>query len=84
VADPLVVVLALALVAAADDTPARRLPSVTTVCRAPADRRCWSEPGESRCASGEVFRIVIDEPGRSDVATALADCRKPPEAPRSQ
>jgi hypothetical protein len=85
VADPRVVALALAAAATsceaiADDPPARRLPRVTTVCRAAAERRCWTEPGESRCPRGEVFRIVIDEPGRSDVATALAECRRPPDA----
>lgn len=80
-ADPLVAALLLAL-AAADDEPARRLPPVTTVCRAEA-RGCWTEPGESRCETGEVFRIVIDGPGRTDVATALDDCRKPSEAHRS-
>jgi hypothetical protein len=76
--------LAIGLVVADADTPARRLPAVTTVCRATDATRCWTEPGESRCASGAVFRIVIDEPGRSDVAQALADCRKPSDAPRSQ
>ena len=79
-ADPRVVALALVLAGATDDEPARPLPRVTTVCRAPADSRCWTESGESRCAGGDVFRIVIDEPGRSDVATALADCRRPPES----
>jgi hypothetical protein len=63
----------------ADDAPARRLPAVTTVCRAPDATRCWTEPGEGACRDGAVFRIVIDEPGRSDVAAALAECRRPPE-----
>jgi hypothetical protein len=69
------VVLALLLAA---DAPARRLPPVTTVCRATDATRCWTEPGESTCRDGAVFRIVIDEPGRSDVAAALVDCRRPP------
>jgi hypothetical protein len=68
----------------ADDEPARRLPKVTTVCRAADASRCWTEPGESRCPDGDVFRIVIDEPGHSDVARALEDCRRPADAPRSQ
>ena len=79
-ADAHVVALALAIVAASDDEPARRLPRVTTVCHVPAERRCWTEPGESRCLTGEVFRIVIDEPDRADVATALAECRRPPRS----
>jgi hypothetical protein len=54
------------------DAPARKLPAVTTVCRAPATRRCWTEPGEGHCADGEVFRIVI---AGADVETALASCR---------
>ena len=68
-------VLGLAL-AAADETPARRLPAVTTVCRAPATTRCWTEPGESSCKGAEVFRIVIVG---ADVEAALADCRRPPD-----
>ena len=72
--------LLLAVVLAADGEPARRLPAVTTVCRTSDAARCWSEPGESACRDGAVFRIVIDEPGRSDVAAALADCRRPPDA----
>ena len=68
----------LLLVAAGDgDAPARRLPPVTTVCRDRRTHACWKEAGESRCPMGEVFRIVIDEPGRTDVATALDDCRTP-------
>jgi hypothetical protein len=74
----------LALGVLAADEPARRLPAVTTVCRAADASRCWTEPGESRCAAGAVFRIVIDEPGRPDVSQGLADCRKPAGAPRSQ
>jgi hypothetical protein len=73
--------LPVVLAAAENDAPARKLPPVTTVCRAPGTQRCWSEPGESRCTAGEVFRIVI---AGTDVATALADCRRPPDAPRSQ
>ena len=73
--------LPIVLAAAEDDPPARKLPPVTTVCRAPATQRCWTEPGEGRCADGEVFRIVI---AGADVATAIADCRRPPDAPRSQ
>jgi hypothetical protein len=83
VVEPAALILAVVL-AATDDEPARKLPRVTTVCRAKDATRCWTEPGESRCADGGVFRIVIDEPGRSDVAQALADCRRPPDAPRSQ
>ena len=75
---------AIGLLVAGADPPARRLPAVTTVCRATDGSRCWTEPGESRCTSAAVFRIVIDEPGRSDVAQALADCRKPADAPGSQ
>jgi hypothetical protein len=73
--------LAVVLVTAEDDAPARKLPAVTSVCRTPGTQRCWSEPGESRCADGELFRIVI---AGADVGTALADCRRPPDAPRSQ
>jgi len=63
----------------ADDAPARKLPAVTTVCRARAPQRCWTEPGEGRCAGGEVFRIVI---AGADVETALVSCRQPPDVPR--
>jgi hypothetical protein len=84
VVEPAALILAVVL-AAGDDEPARKLPRVTTVCRATdTTTRCWTEPGESRCADAGVFRIVIDEPGRSDVAQALADCRRPADAPRSQ
>jgi hypothetical protein len=76
VGDLAAVVVAVLL---AEDAPARRLPRVTTVCRTPDATRCWTEPGESTCRDGTVFRIVIDEPGRSDVAAALADCRRPPD-----
>jgi hypothetical protein len=75
--------LAIGLVAADADTPARRLPAVTTVCRAVDATHCWTERGDSQCADARVFRIVIDEPDRSDVAQALADCRRPADAPRS-
>ncbi len=81
--EPAAAFLAIAL-ALADDEPARKLPAVTTICRAKDASRCWTEPGESRCGDGDVFRIVIDEPGRSDVAQALADCRRPAGAPPSQ
>jgi hypothetical protein len=84
VVEPQVALLAIGLLAAGADEPARRLPNVTTVCRAKDAPRCWTEPGESRCADGAVFRIVIDEPGHSDVARALEDCRRPADAPRSQ
>jgi len=75
-------IAALLIVLAADaDAPARRLPAVTTVCRRPGTTTCWTEPGEAPCARGEPFRVVIDEPGRSDVAAALAACRRPPTPP---
>jgi hypothetical protein len=77
VADPQVVALLLAVAAADGEAPARRLPPVTTVCRDVRAHTCWTEAGESRCPTGEVFRIVIAGPGRTDVATALDDCRKP-------
>jgi hypothetical protein len=65
---------------AAEDAPARKLPAVTTVCRAPAAKRCWTEPGEARCDGGEPFRIVI---AGADVETTLAHCRQfPDEQPR--
>jgi hypothetical protein len=70
------VLVLLATSLARADEPARRLPPVTTVCRRAAPPACWSEPGERRCDGAEVFRIVIDEPGRPDPATALADCRR--------
>jgi hypothetical protein len=75
------ILVALVLASAEDDAPARKLPPVTTVCRTPGTQRCWREDGESRCPNGEVFRIVI---AGADVDTALADCRRPPDAPRSQ
>ena len=77
--EPAALILAVVL-ASTDDEPARKLPPVTTVCRGSAPLRCWTEPGESRCDHGEVFRIVIDEPGRHDVTDALAECRQPPPA----
>jgi hypothetical protein len=63
----------------ADDAPARKLPAVTTVCRVPATPRCWTEPGEGRCAGGDVFRIVI---AGADVEAALVSCRQSPDTPR--
>jgi hypothetical protein len=57
------------------------LPPVTTVCRTPATRTCWTEEGESRCVRGEVFRIVIEG---ADVRAALADCRASAEPTHSQ
>jgi hypothetical protein len=69
--------LAIVVATAEDDAPARRLPAVTTVCREPGTLRCWTEPGEGRCAGNDVFRIVISG---ADVETALADCRRPPDA----
>jgi hypothetical protein len=83
VVEPTAALLAILLVGAQEE-PARKLPPVTTVCRAADGGRCWTERGESVCTGGDVFRIVIDEPGRSDVAQALADCRRPPDTPRSQ
>ena len=65
------VVLGVVLLAA-DDAPARKLPAVTTVCRSPAEKRCWTEPGEGRCDGGQPFRIVI---AGADVETTLANCR---------
>lgn len=76
--------VAAVVLAAGDTEPARRLPAVATVCRSEDGARCWREAGEGPCEGGRVFRVVIDEPGRSDVETALADCRRPPDAPRSQ
>jgi len=70
------------VLATAGEESARPLPRVTTVCRADAPApRCWTEPGESLCATGAVFRIVLDGP---DVARALDDCRRPPDDHRSQ
>jgi hypothetical protein len=78
VVEPAAALLAIGLLAAGDGEPARKLPPVTTVCRSTGSLRCWTEPGESRCDEGSVFRIVIDEPGRRDVTDALAECRRPP------
>ena len=70
------------VLAMAGEDAARPLPRVTTICRADVPGpRCWTEPGESRCTTGAVFRIVIDGP---DVARALDDCRRPPDDHRSQ
>jgi hypothetical protein len=59
-----------------DPGRARPLPRTAAVCQDPAGRRCWVAARESECgASGQVFRVVIDDPARADVADALADCR---------
>jgi len=76
VVEPAAALFLAVLVVAADDAPARRLPSVATVCRDRGAGRCWSEPGESRCGGGDVFRIVI---AGADVEVALAECRRTPE-----
>jgi hypothetical protein len=51
-----------------------------TVCVAREARQCWSEPGTTGCranvaAGGRVFRVVIDDPGRVGVRSALAHCQ---------
>jgi hypothetical protein len=80
VGDAAAALLAIALLAAEEYAPARKLPPVTTVCRAATGGRCWTEPGDGRCVQGHVFRTVIVEPGRRDGADGLAACREPPPA----
>jgi hypothetical protein len=55
---------------------AQKLPETATVCRDAAARRCFRARGEDDCQrdGAEVFRTVITAPGRTDVATALAQC----------
>src|SRR5262249_8079468 len=59
---------------------ARPLPRTATVCLSHSARQCWSEPGETTCTTGpsrggEGFRVGIDDPARTDVQGALADCQ---------
>jgi hypothetical protein len=62
--------------AAPPSDSARKLPETATVCRDSASRRCFRARGENDCQrdGAEVFRTVITAPGRTDVATALAQC----------
>ena len=56
---------------------ARRLPPTVAVCADASTQRCWIARAAAECAPAPaaLFRLVIDEPGRPDVADALAACR---------
>jgi hypothetical protein len=59
-----------------DPGEARPLPRTAAVCEDAAGRRCWVAERGAECGpGGGVFRVVIDDPARPDVADALADCR---------
>jgi hypothetical protein len=60
--------------AAEEPAPARRLPRTVAVCRDDAARRCWKAPRATDCAVDGLYRVVIDEPGRTDADEALAAC----------
>src|SRR5262245_19853244 len=64
--------------APAEESGARRLPATVAICRDQAAGRCWLVPTGDACGSAEVFRVVIDAPGRTDAADALAQCRAGP------
>jgi len=54
------------------DAPAQRLPSLVTICRDHAARRCWTIAGASDCDGGE--RVTTAPAGSPEAGAQLRAC----------